>query len=76
MGVVSAVSAPMPAAEGEPQSLGLVEINLAGEGGGGLEQAEGYEHEGKGETLHGNSPGWAFDVHAGQGFTTRRLSPT
>lgn len=31
MGVVSAVSAPMPAAEGEPQSLGLVEINLAGE---------------------------------------------
>lgn len=31
MGVVSAVSAPMPAAEGEPQSPGLVEINLAGE---------------------------------------------
>ena len=31
MGVVSAISAPMPAAEGEPQSLGLVEINLAGE---------------------------------------------
>ena len=31
MGVVSAVSAPMPAAEGEPQSPGLIEINLAGE---------------------------------------------
>jgi DNA helicase HerA-like ATPase len=31
MGVVSAISAPMPAAEGERQSLGLVEINLAGE---------------------------------------------
>ncbi len=31
MGVVSAMSAPMPAAEGEPQSLGLIEINLAGE---------------------------------------------
>jgi uncharacterized protein len=31
MGVVSAISAPMPAAEGEPQSLGLIEINLAGE---------------------------------------------
>jgi uncharacterized protein len=31
MGVVSAISAPMPAAEGEPQSLGLLEINLAGE---------------------------------------------
>ncbi len=31
MGVISGISAPMPAAEGEPQSLGLVEINLAGE---------------------------------------------
>ncbi|HWM62205.1 MAG TPA: DUF87 domain-containing protein, partial [Rhizomicrobium sp.] len=31
MGVVSGISAPMPAAEGEPQSLGLIEINLAGE---------------------------------------------
>jgi DNA helicase HerA-like ATPase len=31
VGVVSAVSAPMPAAEGEPQPLGLIEINLAGE---------------------------------------------
>jgi DNA helicase HerA-like ATPase len=31
MGVISAISAPMPAAEGEPQSLGLIEINLAGE---------------------------------------------
>jgi DNA helicase HerA-like ATPase len=31
MGVISAVSAPMPAAEGEPQPLGLIEINLAGE---------------------------------------------
>lgn len=31
MGVITAISAPMPAAEGEPQSMGLVEINLAGE---------------------------------------------
>jgi DNA helicase HerA-like ATPase len=31
MGVISAVSAPMPAAEGEPQPLGLIELNLAGE---------------------------------------------
>ena len=31
MGVISAVSAPMPAAEGEAQSPGLLEINLAGE---------------------------------------------
>ena len=31
MGVISAVSAPMPAAEGEPQPTGLIEINLAGE---------------------------------------------
>jgi uncharacterized protein len=31
MGIVSAISAPMPAAEGEPQSPGLIEINLAGE---------------------------------------------
>jgi DNA helicase HerA-like ATPase len=31
MGIISAISAPMPAAEGEPQSLGLIEINLAGE---------------------------------------------
>ncbi|HEY4076109.1 MAG TPA: DUF87 domain-containing protein [Rhizomicrobium sp.] len=31
MGLVSAISAPMPAAEGEPQALGLIEINLAGE---------------------------------------------
>jgi DNA helicase HerA-like ATPase len=31
MGVISAITAPMPAAEGEPQSPGLVEINLAGE---------------------------------------------
>jgi DNA helicase HerA-like ATPase len=31
MGVISAISAPMPAAEGEPQPLGLIEINLAGE---------------------------------------------
>jgi len=31
MGVITAVTAPMPAAEGEPQSTGLIEINLAGE---------------------------------------------
>jgi len=31
MGVISAISAPMPAAEGEPQPLGLIELNLAGE---------------------------------------------
>jgi hypothetical protein len=31
MGTITAVSAPMPAAEGEPQSSGLIEINLAGE---------------------------------------------
>ena len=31
MGVISAITAPMPAAEGEPQSPGLIEINLAGE---------------------------------------------
>jgi DNA helicase HerA-like ATPase len=31
MGVITAISAPMPAAEGEPQSSGLIEINLAGE---------------------------------------------
>src|ERR1700744_2708354 len=31
VGVVSGISAPMPAAEGEPQALGLIEINLAGE---------------------------------------------
>jgi DNA helicase HerA-like ATPase len=31
MGVISAISAPMPAAEGEPQPMGLLEINLAGE---------------------------------------------
>jgi DNA helicase HerA-like ATPase len=31
MGVVTAISAPMPAAEGEPQPTGLIEINLAGE---------------------------------------------
>ena len=31
MGVVTAVSAPMPAVEGEPQSSGLIEISLAGE---------------------------------------------
>ncbi|HEY0265676.1 MAG TPA: DUF87 domain-containing protein [Rhizomicrobium sp.] len=31
MGVISGISAPMPAAEGEPQTLGLIEINLAGE---------------------------------------------
>lgn len=31
MGVITAISAPMPAAEGEPQAAGLVEINLAGE---------------------------------------------
>jgi hypothetical protein len=31
LGVITAVSAPMPAAEGEPQSAGLIEINLAGE---------------------------------------------
>ena len=31
MGVITAISAPMPAAEGEPQTTGLIEINLAGE---------------------------------------------
>jgi DNA helicase HerA-like ATPase len=31
MGVITAISSPMPAAEGEPQSTGLIEINLAGE---------------------------------------------
>lgn len=31
MGVISAITAPMPAAEGEPQPLGLIELNLAGE---------------------------------------------
>jgi DNA helicase HerA-like ATPase len=31
MGVVSAISAPMPAVEGEPQPMGLLEMNLAGE---------------------------------------------
>jgi hypothetical protein len=31
MGVVNAITAPMPTAEGEPQSPGLIEINLAGE---------------------------------------------
>jgi DNA helicase HerA-like ATPase len=31
MGVITAISAPMPAAEGEPQPTGLIEINLAGE---------------------------------------------
>ena len=31
MGVISAISAPMPAAEGEPQPMGLIELNLAGE---------------------------------------------
>jgi DNA helicase HerA-like ATPase len=31
MGIISGISAPMPAAEGEPQSPGLIEINLAGE---------------------------------------------
>ena len=31
MGVITAVTAPMPATEGEPQSTGLIEINLAGE---------------------------------------------
>ena len=31
MGVVSAITAPMPTTEGEPQSTGLIEINLAGE---------------------------------------------
>jgi DNA helicase HerA-like ATPase len=31
MGIVSAISAPMPAGEGEPAPLGLVEINLMGE---------------------------------------------
>ena len=31
MGVITAITAPMPAAEGEPQSTGLIEINLAGE---------------------------------------------
>ena len=31
MGVITAITAPMPAAEGEPQSPGLIEINLAGE---------------------------------------------
>ena len=31
MGVISAISAPMPAEEGEPQPTGLIELNLAGE---------------------------------------------
>lgn len=31
LGVVTSISAPMPAAEGEPQAPGLIEINLAGE---------------------------------------------
>ncbi|OJU12138.1 MAG: hypothetical protein BGN85_14205 [Alphaproteobacteria bacterium 64-11] len=31
MGAVTAVSAPMPAAEGEPQPLGLIELTLSGE---------------------------------------------
>ena len=31
MGAVTAVSAPMPAAEGEPQPLGLIELSLSGE---------------------------------------------
>ena len=31
MGVINGITAPMPAAEGEPQSTGLIEINLAGE---------------------------------------------
>jgi DNA helicase HerA-like ATPase len=31
MGAVTAVSAPMPAADGEPQPLGLIEITLSGE---------------------------------------------
>lgn len=31
MGIINAITAPMPAAEGEPQSQGLIEINLAGE---------------------------------------------
>ena len=31
MGVITAISAPMSAAEGEPQNMGLIEINLAGE---------------------------------------------
>ncbi|HEX4178294.1 MAG TPA: DUF87 domain-containing protein [Rhizomicrobium sp.] len=31
VGVIGAISAPMPAAEGEPQPLGLIELNLAGE---------------------------------------------
>ena len=31
MGVISAITAPMPAVEGEPQPTGLIEINLAGE---------------------------------------------
>ncbi|MDB5740818.1 MAG: hypothetical protein JWP16_1858, partial [Alphaproteobacteria bacterium] len=31
MGVITAISAPMPAAEGEPQAAGLIELNLAGE---------------------------------------------
>jgi hypothetical protein len=31
MGAVTAVSAPMPAAEGEPQPMGLIELTLSGE---------------------------------------------
>ena len=31
MGVITAVTAPMPAAEGEPQSPGLIELNISGE---------------------------------------------
>ena len=31
MGIISAISSPMPAAEGEPQTQGLIEINLMGE---------------------------------------------
>lgn len=31
MGVISAITAPMPAVEGEPQPTGLIELNLAGE---------------------------------------------
>jgi hypothetical protein len=31
MGIISAISSPMPAVEGEPQTQGLIEINLMGE---------------------------------------------
>ena len=31
MGVITAITAPMPAAEGEPQSPGLIELNISGE---------------------------------------------